>query len=154
MDLPTQALHKESTMNDLRLTDPLSLDAMSDPISSLMRPWRLDLADTAPRIKIDVSEQDGSYAVKAEIPGVRKEDIDVRIDGNLVTISAETKSEKQEKDQGRILRQERRHGYASRAFTLACPVDEGKSEAQYKDGVLELRLPKKAGGSSKHLAIQ
>ena len=141
-------------MNDLRVSDPFSLDSMSDPISALMRPWRLDLADTAPRIKIDVSEQDGSYAVKAEIPGVSKEDIDVRIDGNLVTISAETKSEKQEKDKGRILRQERRHGYASRAFTLACPVDEAKAEAQYKDGVLELRLPKKAGDSAKHLTIR
>lgn len=141
-------------MNDLRLADPFSLDAMSDPISALMRPWRLDLGDAAPRIKIDVSEQNGSYAVKAEIPGVRKEDIDVRIDGSLVTISAETKSEKQDEDKGRILRQERKHGYASRAFTLACPVDESKAEAQYKDGVLELKLPKKAGDSSKHLTIR
>ena len=141
-------------MNDLRVADPFSLDSMTDPISALMRAWRLDLADTAPRIKIDVSEQDGSYAVKAEMPGVSKEDIDVRIDGNLVTISAETKSEKQEKDQGRILRQERRHGYVSRAFTLACPVDEAKAEAQYKDGVLELRLPKKAGDSAKQLTVR
>ena len=141
-------------MNDLRVTDPFSLDVMNDPIGALMRPWRLDLADAAPRIRIDLSEQDGSYAVKAEIPGVRKEDIDVRIDGSLVTISAETKSEKQEKDKGRILRQERKQGYASRAFTLACPVDEAKAEAHYKDGVLELKLPKKAGNSSKHLEIR
>lgn len=141
-------------MNELRLADPFALDVINDPLSTLLRPWRLDLSDVAPRIRIDLSEQDGSYAVKAEIPGVRKEDIDVRIDGSMVTISAEAKSEKQEKEKGRILRQERKQGFASRAFTLACPVDEAKAEAHYRDGILELKLPKKAGGSSKHLAIR
>jgi HSP20 family protein len=91
--------------------------------------------------------------VKAEIPGVRKEDIDVRVDGNVVTISAEVKTEREEKDNGRILRQERHQGYASRSFTLACAVDESKTEARYKDGVLELRLPKKASASTKRISV-
>jgi HSP20 family protein len=78
---------------------------------------------------------------------VRKEDIDIRIDGNQVTISAEVKTEKED---GR----ERQQGYASPSFTLACPVDETKSDAKYKDGVLELKLPKKATTSSKRLAIE
>lgn len=141
-------------MNELRLSDPLALDPIDDAFRALMRPWRFGQTDVAPRIKIDLSEQDGSYLVKAEIPGVRKEDIDVRIDGDLVTISAETKTEKEQKDNGRVLCKERREGYASRSFTLACPVDEARADASYKDGVLSLKLPKKAATSTKRLAIQ
>jgi HSP20 family protein len=141
-------------MNDLRLIDPFALDPIDDVFRSVMRPWRLALSEAAPRIKIDVSEQDGSYLVKAEIPGVRKEDIDVRIDGDRVTISAETKTEKQEKDKGRVIFKERQEGYSSRSFTLACPVDEAHAEAKYQDGVLSLKLNKKATTSSKRLAIQ
>jgi HSP20 family protein len=141
-------------MNELRLIDPFALDPIDDVLRSLTRPWRFALSDVAPRIKIDLSEQDGSYLVKAEIPGVRKEDIDVRIDGDQETISAETKKEKQEKDKGRVICKERQEGYASRSFTLACPVDEAHAEASYQDGVLSLKLTKKAATSAKHLAIQ
>ena len=98
-------------MNELRTLDPLALDPFDDAFRSLMRPWRFDMPETAPRIKIDLSEQDGSYAVKAEIPGVKKDDIDVRVDGNTVTISAEVKSEKEETGVGRrMLRRERQEG--------------------------------------------
>jgi len=143
-------------MSELRLFDPLALDPIDDTFRALMRPWRLGTLDAAPRIKIDLAEKDGSYLVKAEIPGVRKEDIDVRIDDDVVTISAETKMEKEgkEKDKGRVLWKERQEGYASRSFSLACPVDEAHAEANYKDGVLELKLPKKAATSTKRLAIQ
>jgi HSP20 family protein len=147
--------YRSITMNELRTLDPLALDPFDDAFRSLMRPWRFDMPETAPRIKIDLSEQDGSYAVKAEIPGVKKDDIDVRVDGNTVTISAEVKSEKEEKGNGgRVLRRERQEGYASRTFSLACPVDESKVEASYKDGILALNLPKKADISSKRIAIQ
>lgn len=141
-------------MNELRTIDPFALDPFDDAFRSLMRPWRFEMPEAAPRIKLDLMEQNGSYAVKAEIPGVKKDDIDVRIDGNMVTISAEVKTEKDEKtDGGRILRQERQEGYASRTFSLACPVDEAKVQASYKDGILELTLPKKADVSSKRIAI-
>jgi HSP20 family protein len=141
-------------MKELRPSDPFALDPIDDIFRGLMRPWRTALADVAPRIKIDLSEQDGSYLVKAEIPGVRKEDIDVRIDGDQVTISAETQTQKQQEDKGRIICRERQEGYASRSFTLACPVDEAHAEASYKDGVLSLKLAKKAPTSTKRLAIQ
>lgn len=142
-------------MNELRTLDPFSLDPFEDTFRSLMRPWRMDLPEAAPRIKIDLTEQDGSYAVKADIPGVKKDDIDVRIDGNLVTISAEVKTEKEEKGNGgRVLRRERLEGYASRSFTVASPVDEGKVQAIYKDGILALTLPKKSDTSSKRIAVQ
>lgn len=141
-------------MNELRSLDPFAIDAFADTFRALTRPWRFDAPDAAPRIRIDLSEEDGSYTVKAEIPGVRKEDIDVRVDGNLVTISAEVKSEKEEKSGGRVLRQERQRGYASRTFSLACPVEDARAEAVYKDGVLELKLPKKAATSTKRLTVQ
>lgn len=141
-------------MGELRVIDPFALDPFEDGLRSLMRPWRLDAPDLAPRIKLDVAELDASYTVKAEIPGVRKEDIDVRVDGNQVTISAEVKSEKEEKKEGRILRQERQQGYASRSFTLACPIDDNKVAASYKDGILELKLPKKAAASNRRIAVE
>ncbi len=141
-------------MNELRTIDPFALDPFDNTFRSLLRPWRFEMTEAAPRIKLDLMEQNGSYAVKAEIPGVKKDDIDVRIDGNTVTISAEMKSEKEEKGNGgRILRQERQEGYASRTFSLACPVDEGKVQASYRDGILSLTLPKKADISAKRIAI-
>jgi HSP20 family protein len=141
-------------MNELRLFDPLALDPFEDSFRSLMRPWRSEAMEAAPKIRLDLIERDDSYAVKAEIPGVRKEDIDIRVDGNLVTISAEMKKEKEEKKEGRVLRRERQEGYASRSFTLACPVDDGKAEAKFVDGVLELTLPKKAPTSTKRLTVK
>lgn len=141
-------------MNELRLNELLELDPMDVAFRNFLRPWRtVDLTERAPQIRIDLSETDDQYAVKAEIPGVRKEDIDVRIDGDQVTISAEVKKEKEEKDDGRLLRSERQYGYASRSFTLACDVDEVKADAKYENGVLQLKLPKKAATASKRLSI-
>lgn len=142
-------------MNELRNLDPFAIDPFDDSFRSLMRPWRFEMPESAPRIKLDIAENDGRYAVKAEIPGVRKDDIEVRVDGNTVSISAEVKSEKEKKGNGgRLLHRERQEGYASRSFTLACPVDEGKVKASYQDGILVLSLPKKAESSSKRVAIQ
>ena len=100
-----------------------------------------------------MSEHDDSYMVKADIPGVRKEDIDVRIDRNQVTISAEVKQEKEEKKDGRVLRSERQYGFASRSFALASDIDDTQADAKYQNGVLELRLPKKATSSSRKLSV-
>lgn len=140
-------------MNDLRVNDLFSMEPFDDVFRGLMRPWRAELAQQAPQIKLDLSETDAQYTVKAEIPGVKKEDIDVRIDGNRITIGAELKKESEEKKDGRVLRSERQYGYASRSFTLASTVDEAKSAAKYQDGVLELTLPKTTSTASKRLPI-
>jgi HSP20 family protein len=140
-------------MNELRLSDPFAIEPMEDMFRGLLRPWRSSLVEQTPQIKLDVQETDANYTVKAEIPGVRKEDIDVRIDGNQVSISAEVKKDKEEKKDGRILRAERQYGFASRSFTLACEVDEARTGASYKDGILELTLPKKAKVSTKRVPI-
>ena len=94
-------------MNELRLLDPFLRDPFDDTLRSFIRPWRMSALDGATRMRVDVSEQDNNYLVKADIPGVRKEDIDVRIDGSLVTLSAQSKSEKEERDDGRVLFKER-----------------------------------------------
>lgn len=106
------------------------------------------------QIKMDLKEDDNAYKVHADIPGVKKEDIHVSIDGNQVSISAEMKMEKEEKKGEKVLRSERYCGKVARSFTLAHDVDEAKSQAKYSDGVLELTLPKKAASSAKKLAIQ
>lgn len=114
----------------------------------------LSEADIEPRIKVDVAEADAAYSVKAEIPGVKKEDIHVAIDGNQVSIEAEVKKEKEEKKGEKVVRSERYYGKQSRSFTLGHDIDAGKAEAKYSDGVLELKLPKKGNGSSKELKVQ
>ncbi len=140
-------------MNELRVNDLFEMDPLETSLRNLLRPWRFENVERAPQIKIDLSEHDDSYMVKADIPGVRKEDIDVRIDRNQVTISAEVKNEKEEMKDGRVLRSERQYGFASRTFALAGDVDDTKADAKYQNGVLELRLPKKSTSSNKRLAI-
>ena len=105
-------------------------------------------------IRMDVTENDKAYVVHADIPGVKKDDIHVTIDGSQVAISAESKYQREQKEGDKVLRSERSYGKAYRAFTLAQDVDEAGAEAKYVDGVLELTLPKKAASSAKRLSVQ
>ena len=141
-------------MNSLRLLDP----TLSDPFESVFRgflaPMRVDKSMNDIDIRIDVVEQDDAYKVKADLPGLKKEDINVQIDGNRVQINAETRREKDVKDDGgKVLRSERYFGSVSRVFTLAQDVDDTKAVAKYENGVLNLELPKKTSTVSKRLAI-
>jgi len=108
----------------------------------------------AGRIKIDVSEKDGAYVVHAEIPGVKKEDIQVSIEGDQVSISAEARVEKEVKENERVLHRERYYGKVARAFRLGTDIDQSAANAKYADGVLELTLPKRAEAAGRQLAIQ
>lgn len=118
-----------------------------------MRPVRFD-GQSEIQVKMDVSEDDKVYKVHAEIPGVKKDDIHINIEGNQVLISAEVKNEKEVKEGERLLRSERYYGSVSRAFSLAQDVDESSAQAKYTDGVLELTLPKKVAATSKRLFVQ
>lgn len=140
-------------MNDLRLKDPLAIDPFDDLFRGFLRPWRGEMAAGTPQIRVDVHEDDEAYTIKAEIPGVKREDIDVHIDGNVVTVGAEVRRDHEEKKDGRVLRSERQYGYANRSFALASAVDEGRADAKYTNGVLQLRLPKKAAPGSRKLTI-
>jgi HSP20 family protein len=110
--------------------------------------------DVLPRIKVDVAEKNGAYTVTAELAGVKKDDIQVTIDGAEVTLSAEVKREKEVTQDERVLHAERTFGKVSRSFTLPQEVDEAKAEAKFRDGVLELTLPKKAAAARKQITIQ
>ena len=147
-------------MSNIRMFEPRLFEpALSDSIESMFRrfmaPMRLDLEAGAMDMRLDVAEVDGMYKVRADLPGVKKDDISVRIDGNQVQIAAETKQEKESKEGGgRWLRNERWHGAVSRTFTVAQDVDDAKATAKYEDGVLTLELPKRASSATKRLAIQ
>ena len=118
-----------------------------------VRPVEFGTPAEAPQIKMDVKEQGDNYQVHAELPGIRKEDIHVHIDGSMVSISAERKQEKDVKEGERVLRTERYYGKVSRSFQLGQDIDESKATAKFTDGVLELTLPKKAATSARRLAI-
>lgn len=108
----------------------------------------------APRMKLEVTEREGAYVVAAELPGVRKEDIQVSIDGADVTLSAELKREREAGQGERVLHAERVYGKFARSFSLPQELDEAKAEAKFRDGVLELLLPKKAAAARRQIAIQ
>ena len=106
------------------------------------------------QIKMDVSETEKAYVVKAEVPGVEKDDINISIDGNQVAISAEVKQEKEAREGEKLLRQERYYGKVYRAFSLAQDVDEATASAKYANGVLELVLPKKQAAHARKLRVE
>jgi HSP20 family protein len=119
-----------------------------------VRPMRFDLdAPAEMTVKVDVTRTDDTYTVKAEMPGVAKDDIHVAIDGSQVTISGEVKKEKEEKKGEQVIRSERYYGRVSRSFTLPQEVDDAKANAKYADGVLNLTLPVKAKSSSRRIAV-
>lgn len=107
----------------------------------------------APQMRVDVKETPEGYDVHAELPGMKKEDIHVHIDGPVVSISAERRQEKDVREGEKLLRSERYYGKVSRSFQLGQDIDEGRAAAKFVDGVLELSLPKKAESQSKRLTI-
>ncbi len=110
-------------------------------------------AGGALEIRVDVKEADGAYQVQAEMPGVKKDDIHVQIDGNRVSISAEVKRESEQKEGERVLRSERYYGSVGRTFQLGSEIDEAAAVAKFEDGVLSLTLPKKQAPAAKRLQI-
>lgn len=144
-------------MNALRLFEPI-INPLEVMLPRLADPWRLEKELLGGMdIRVDVVEKDGVYQVRADLPGVKKEDINVRVDGNIVQIDAQTQDAREFKENGgKVLRSERYYGAVSRTFSLADDVDEGKVVAKYNDGVLSLELPKKASSSAdtKRITIQ
>ena len=109
--------------------------------------------EPAAAMRVDVTEDTAAYTVKAEIPGMKKEDIAVTIDGNTVSIAAEVKRENEVKEGETVLRSERYYGSVSRMLTLPLEVNPGKAEATYAGGVLTLVLPKAPGSEVRRLAV-
>ena len=139
-------------MSNVTLYHPFADPAIDDLFRGFFRPVRAERE--AVSIKLDVTEKDNSYIVRAEIPGVAKDDIQVSIEGNQVTIGAEVKRDTEKQDGERVLHSERYYGSAFRSFTLPAELDETASAAKYENGVLELTLPKKPAAAGKRLTIQ
>jgi HSP20 family protein len=133
--------------------DPFA-DPYEDLVRRMLKPVRWE-ADAQPlQIKVDVEENDKAYTVKAEVPGVKKEDINVQIEGNQVSITAESKQEKDVKENGKVIRSERYYGSLYRSFSLGQDVDQASATAKYADGILQLTLPKKPSAATRKLAVQ
>ena len=127
-----------------------------DPLRGFfVRPVRAnEVSQPAARLRVDVTDQDGAYQLTADLPGVNKDDIAVTVDGDVLTISAETKTSNERKDGDRVLFRERSAGKWSRSFRLGSEINLGEAQAKYENGVLALTLPKKAAESVKRLTVQ
>ena len=121
---------------------------------SFMRPFRWETAAEAPQVPIEVMEIGDEYLVYAWVPGVKREDIHVEIDGRQVMITTEYKKPVFEGKDVRYLRSEFPYGFASRGFTLGYEVDRTKAVAKYVDGVLMLTLPKFVHAGVEPLVVQ
>ena len=126
-----------------------------DEISRGLSLWPLmkELETTVPDLRIDVQEDETDYRVKVDAPGVKKDDIQVFVEGNQVKIEADFKREETNQDRKQV-HTERYVGKTYRAFGLPQEIDAEKSEAQYDNGVLTLTLPKKNSGQEKRVAIK
>lgn len=106
------------------------------------------------QIRLDVHEGRDAFEVQAEIPGVKKEDIQINLEGNVLTLQAEVRQEDSQTAEGRLVRNERYFGSVSRTLRLPADIDEAQAKARYENGVLKLTLPKKAGGRSQRLTVE
>ena len=141
-------------MTRLQVYDPFTGTGFDELFRGFLAPVRRESADAPAMIKIDVTENDKGYVVHAEIPGVAKEDIQVTVEGNQVTIAAEVKRATGEKEGERVLRSERYAGAVFRSFVLPAELDESASQAKYEGGVLELTLAKKPQVAGRKLAVR
>jgi HSP20 family protein len=139
-------------MHNLTVYHPFAHAGFDELVRGFFRPVRVE--KSAAPIKVDVVETDAAYVVKAEIPGVNKDEIQVSIEGDVVTIGAEVKRETETKDGERVIRTERYSGSVYRAFTLPVEIDEAASTAKYQNGILELTLSKKPAAQGRKRTIQ
>jgi HSP20 family protein len=139
-------------MTALQVYGPFADARFDNLVRGFFRPQR-ETRNAAP-IKVDVVEKNDAFVVRAEVPGVAKEDIQVTIEGDQLSIAAEIKRESEQKDGERVLRSERYHGAVYRSFVLPVEIDQDASQAKYEGGVLELTLVKKPAAHGRKLTIQ
>jgi len=116
-------------------------DEMDDLISSFFQPWESPLWRTGRWPAIDVTEKDDHFLVHAEVPGCKPDDIDISVSGNILSISGEKKQQEEVKEKG-YYHAERVFGSFRRDLTLSGDLDPNKIEATYKDGILNIKVPK------------
>jgi HSP20 family protein len=127
------------------------MDRLFDSLS--VRPDRGLWRDGSFFPPVDVSESEEEYVVRAEIPGMRQEEIKVNMVDNVLTLKGEKKFEKDEK-KANYHHQERVYGYFERSFTLGTPIQADRIKARYQNGVLEVHLPKSEAVKLKEIRIE
>ena len=140
-------------MNILLRHEPLpGIDALLEPF---LRPSRAGAErPAAPRpIRVDVRETADAYVVQAELPGVKKDEIRIEVEGDEVVLAAETRREELAGDAGQWLHVERRFGKLERRFSLPQELDGTRADARFADGVLTLTLPKKAPAAARKIEV-
>jgi len=148
-------------MTSLTRWNPLKTVSRMDPLATFedmfrglsTRPLWRELEATAPDMRIDVTENDKAYLVDAEVPGIDKNDIEISVEGNQVSISAEVKRESKKKDNEMDIYTERYYGKVFRSFSLPTELESTKADAHYDNGILHLTLPKKHNGSSRKIVV-
>jgi HSP20 family protein len=148
---PSSASAKEAFMSAL-----IPRDRFDELFSDFFRRAALPRVfgdEAAHEIRIDVTENDKDYQVRAAVPGVKKEDVRITVDGNFVTIATEVRKEKEEKSNGRTLLKEAYFGSSSRGFSLAHEIDEKAVAAKLEDGVLKLTLPKRQSSGARTVTV-
>jgi HSP20 family protein len=140
-------------MTNLVSYDPFTDTGLDEMFRGFFAPVRVEGGRTPVTIKMDVTETADGYTIHAEMPGMKKDDINVEIEGNQVTITAESKREWEKKEGDKVLRSERYFGNVYRSFTLPAELNEAKSEAKYDKGVLELKLVRKAPVGGRKLPV-
>lgn len=115
--------------------------------------WVEEAAGDAFVPAMNIKERENEYVVQTDLPGVRKEDINVTLENGLLTILAERKSEEERKEGEQELRREVRYGRYTRSLRLGTQIDEKGVKANYRDGVLELILPKAEEAKPRKISV-
>ncbi|CAH0444743.1 Hsp20/alpha crystallin family protein [Ralstonia syzygii] len=140
-------------MSQLRHYDPFAIEPVNDMFQSILRSFRGNMDSGLP-FKVDVTESDTAYSVVAEIPGAKKDDIEVTVDRGTVMIAAKVERTSEQKEGARVLRSERYSGAMQRMFTLDASIDESKVDATYENGLLRVTLPKKEASPQQRVPIR
>jgi HSP20 family protein len=149
-------------MTVLTRWDPFrEFSTMQDRMNRMNRLFRESYSPEAPEEAltttsfappVDIYEDEHTITLKLEVPGIQEKDIDVRIENNTLTVHGERKIEKEEKEEN-FRRVERQYGSFSRSFTLPSSVDSGQVSANYDNGVLKIKLAKKAEAKPKQIKV-
>jgi HSP20 family protein len=135
------------------LRDPFSMirEFLIDPFRTFqLSPWG---RETGMNVGFDVRETDDAFIIKADVPGLANEDVDISLMGNALTVSGKREYE-EEQDEGRYHTWERSYGSFTRTFTLPETADFDKIRSDLRDGVLNVVVPKKAGAAPQKRKIQ
>jgi HSP20 family protein len=128
-------------------------EAMDRMFEETILPSRFIEAPAMIAFPVDVIEKEDAYEVKASLPGIKPEDVDITVTGNTVTIRGERKEEHEEKRANYLMR-ERRFGTCSRSITLPTAADAEHAQARFEHGILTLTIPKLAEAKAKHIKVQ